>query len=162
MEIFITLRSRTISSGTERGTRTMQSTSRAGVVGLIVLWMSSAGLAQRHVEQLDGGVVAVHKGEGKVFVGWRLLAGDPADAAFNVYRAAGNAAPASLNGQPLTGPTHFDGTTADVAQANVYTARPVANGKELDARGAFTLPANAPAQPYLSIPLKTPDGYRPI
>src|SRR5687768_11521849 len=161
MEIFITLRSRTISSGTERGTRTMQSTSRAGVVGLIVLWMSSAGLAQRHVEQLDRGVVAVHQGEGTAFVAWRLLAEDPVDAAFNVYRAADNTPPVKLNDQPLTGPTHFVDAKADIAQANVYTVRPVANGKELDARGAFTLPANAPAQPYLSIPLKTPDGYRP-
>src|SRR5688572_28943515 len=121
MEIFITLRSRTISSGTERGTRTMQSTSRASVVGLIVLWMSSAGLAQRHVEQLDRGVVAVHQGEGNVFVGWRLLGSDPADAAFNVYRTSGSGAATKLNEHLLTGPTHFVDAKADVALANVYT-----------------------------------------
>src|SRR5687767_15817971 len=114
MEIFITLRSRTISSGTERGTRTMQSTSRAGVVGLIVLWMSSAGLAQRLVEQLDRGVVAVYQGEGTAFVAWRLLAEDPVDAAFNVYRAADNTPPVKLNDQPLTGPTHFVDAKADI------------------------------------------------
>jgi rhamnogalacturonan endolyase len=32
---------------------------------------------------------------------------------------------------------------------------------ELDRGTAFTLPANAPARPYISIALKTPDGYTP-
>ena len=35
------------------------------------------------------------------------------------------------------------------------------DGQEREASAPFILPANAPAQPYLSIPLQTPDGYQP-
>jgi rhamnogalacturonan endolyase len=37
----------------------------------------------------------------------------------------------------------------------------VLNGREQSASTPFTLPANAPARPYLSVPLQTPDGYTP-
>jgi len=39
--------------------------------------------------------------------------------------------------------------------------RPVAGGKEQEASSPFTLPANAPALPYVTIPLQTPGGYTP-
>ena len=42
--------------------------------------------AQRQMEFLDRGVVAVRNAEGKVFVSWRLLATEPTDLAFNLYR----------------------------------------------------------------------------
>jgi len=140
----------------------MQSTFRACVLA----WLAVAALplvsrAQRPMEQIDRGVVAVHQGEGNVFLGWRLLATDPKDATFNVYRASGAGAATKLNDQPLTGPTHFTDAKADLAQPSAYTVRSVVDGKEQQALGAFTLPANAPAQSYLSIPLKTPEGYRP-
>ncbi len=35
------------------------------------------------------------------------------------------------------------------------------NGREQAAGAPFTLPANAPARPYLSVPLQTPVGYSP-
>ena len=61
----------------------------AGVVllGLVV----SPALAQRQMESLGRGVVAIPKDGGKVFVGWRLLGTDPDDIAFNVYRSSGSA-----------------------------------------------------------------------
>ncbi|HEV2296541.1 MAG TPA: rhamnogalacturonan lyase [Tepidisphaeraceae bacterium] len=138
----------------------MQITIRA-VALMIALSSPALAAAQRQMEQIDRGVVAIHQGDRKVFVGWRLLGTDPADMAFNVYRASGGDAAKKLNDQPLTGPTHFVDAKADLAQPTVYTVRPIVNGKEQDARGSFILPANAPAQPYLSIPLKTPEGYSP-
>ena len=42
--------------------------------------------AQRQMEALDRGVVAVYQGAGRVHVGWRMLGTDPNDVAFNVYR----------------------------------------------------------------------------
>ena len=122
-----------------------------------------AAAPPRLMESLGRGVVAVRQPDGKVFVGWRLLGTEPGDLGFNVYRATGGGGkPAKLNPAPLTGPTHFVDGGADAAKANVYAVRPVRGGRELaDGGGSFTLPANAPARPYLSIPLRTPEGYTP-
>jgi len=59
------------------------------------------------MEKIDRGVVAIHEGDGKVFVSWRLLATDAPDTAFNLYRTAAGAAPLKINDKPLAGPTFF-------------------------------------------------------
>jgi hypothetical protein len=115
--------------------------------------------AQRWMENLDRGVVAINQGSDGVFVGWRLLGTDPIDLGFNVYRQSGNGEPVKLNQQPLTGPTHFRDIAADLSQPTQYLVRPVTADKEAEARGSFRLPANPPERRYLSIPLQTPDGY---
>jgi rhamnogalacturonan endolyase len=114
----------------------------------------------RHMEALGRGVVAIHQGEGKVFVGWRLLGTDPDAAAFNLYRKIGDDAPVRLNKEPITKATHFQ-DTADLSKPVAYSVRAVASGKEREPSAAFTLPANAPARSYLSIPLKTLSGHTP-
>ena len=43
--------------------------------------------AQRQMERLDRGVVAVHREDGKVYVGWRMFGTDRDDIAFNLYRS---------------------------------------------------------------------------
>ena len=45
--------------------------------------------AQRQKENLGRGMVAVHQGDGVVYVGWRMLGTDPEDIAFNLYRSTG-------------------------------------------------------------------------
>jgi len=117
--------------------------------------------AQRQMENLGRGIVAVNQGEGRVWVSWRLLGTEPADLAFNVYRATAGGAPVKLNDQPLAGPTNFVDPTADLTKANAYTVRAVLGGREQKSSGAFTVPANAPVRQYLSIPLHTPAGYAP-
>jgi FG-GAP repeat. len=128
------------------------------------LGAGGAARAQRQMENLGRGVVALRQADGAVFVGWRLLATDPADTAFNVYRAEGANKPVRLNASPLTGPTHFVDAAAKPDRALRYFVRPVRGGKEAaDARGAtgYTLPAAAAARPYLAVPLQTPAGYTP-
>jgi len=116
----------------------------------------------RRMEKLGRGVVAVKQGDGKVFVGWRMLGTDPDDIAFNLYRAtSGGGAVAKLNQQPITGATSFVDGDAKADQDNAYFVRPVLNGQEQVASASFTLPANAAAKPYLSVPLQTPQGYTP-
>ena len=51
--------------------------------------------AQRQMERLGRGVVAVNQGDGKVFISWRLLGNDPEATAFNLYRAASGATASS-------------------------------------------------------------------
>jgi rhamnogalacturonan endolyase len=116
---------------------------------------------RRQMENLGRGVVALRQDDGRIWVGWRLLGTDPDAMAFNVYRSSGSDAPVKLNDRPLTGPTDWMDATADLACRNAYFVRPVDDGHEGAASGAFTLPADAPARPYLSIPLRTPAGYTP-
>jgi rhamnogalacturonan endolyase len=103
-------------------------------------------------------VIAVRASETTVYVGWRLLGTDPADVAFNVYRATGSASPVKVNASPLTATTNLVDTAADLTQNNAYTVRPVLQGTELSASAPFALPANAPVQQYLTVPLDRPAG----
>jgi rhamnogalacturonan endolyase len=66
-----------------------------------------------------------------------------------------------LNKQPLTQSTNYVDQGVDGTLPTAYVVRAVLNGKEQAASAPFTLPANAPAQPYLTIPLHTPVGYTP-
>ena len=59
------------------------------------LWAAEPRVPPRQMEHLGRGVVAIHQGEGKVFVSWRLLGTDPDGIAFNVYRTSGGRARSS-------------------------------------------------------------------
>jgi rhamnogalacturonan endolyase len=114
--------------------------------------------AQRQMEWLGRGVVAIQENKNKVFISWRLLGNDPQDIAFNIYRKTGDKT-VQLNKEPLTKGTNWvDETTTD-QQANTYFVRSILHGKEGEMSRSFTLPPNSP--PYLSIPLQTPPGYTP-
>jgi rhamnogalacturonan endolyase len=117
-----------------------------------------AAHAQFQMERLSRGVVAVRSSSAQVYVGWRLFGNDPAGIAFNLYRASNGGAPMLLNGTPVTSSTNFVDTSAPGTQSNAYFVRPVLNGIEQAASASFTLPANAPTQQYLQIPLQIPAG----
>jgi rhamnogalacturonan endolyase len=121
-------------------------------------WVFAQAPATYAVENLGRGVVALRSGDTSVYVGWRLLGTDPADVTFNLYRSAGGAAPVKLNGAPLATTTDFVDSSADLTQSNAYSVRPVLKGIELASSAAFTLAANAPALPYLNVPLQRPAG----
>lgn len=95
-----------------------------------------------------------------VFVTWRMRGTDADDIAFNLYRTSGNTS-IRLNGQPITKTTNYIDTKADFTQVNAYFVKSIIKGKETESSKAFTLPANAPVRPYLSIPLQNPQGYKP-
>src|SRR6266536_30640 len=131
------------------------------LVLLLLLACAANAQAQRQMENLDRGIVAINQG-GKVFVSWRMLATDPPDTAFNVYRAGQSTSqPVKLNQQPIKDVTWFIDSTANADEANQYSVRRVLAGSEQLSAGSFTLPAKAPARAYLSVPLKTPPGYFP-
>lgn len=147
----------------ERPTPMMMSGIRAAIMAGILLHtlLATTASAQRQMESLDRGVVAMVQDDGKVLVGWRLLATDPDEIAFNVYRSATGAAPRKLNAEPLRGATNFVDKSGSTKDAPSYTVRPVRDGRELGPSAPFTLPAGAPARPYLSIPLQTLPGHTP-
>ena len=141
--------------------------------------LTAPAFSQRQMEKLDRGVVAIHQPDGKVFVSWRLLATDPEDVAFNVYRTTTARASeraeyggfssrndpgggtVKVNREPVTGGTWVEDAQAVLSRTTEYTVRPVVDGKESGPGAAFTLPAGAPPLPYHSIPLQTPPGYIP-
>jgi len=137
------------------------------LIGMMCLFAGDAG-AQRLMEKLGRGVVAVNQGDGKVYIGWRLLGTDPDDIAFNLYRSAGDAEPVKLNKEPIAGSTNFVDTGVNLGESNSYFVKPVLKGAEqASSPPAFLrkqeggLRANAPAKQYISIPLATPAGYTP-
>lgn len=112
--------------------------------------------AQRNMEDLDRGVVAVRNKEGKVFVSWRLLGNESKDLAFNVYRNR-DGKQQKLNAQPVTATTHFIDEGIDSTMKASYVVKTVINGKESAASKPFLLRSGN--LPYFSIPLQTPAGY---
>jgi rhamnogalacturonan endolyase len=126
--------------------------------GVAALLSSDSVSTPRFMENLGRGVVAVRTGDAAAYVGWRLLGTDPADIAFNLYRTTGASAPLKLNDAPLTATTDFVDTSVDPTQPNSYAVRPLLAGVELTASAPFTLPANAPIQQYLTVPIQRPAG----
>ncbi len=120
--------------------------------------LTPAAHAQRQMEKLGRGVVALKQDEHRTFISWRVLGTDADALAFNLYRAAGNETPVKLNSTPIAGASNFTDTTADATKANSYFVRPVLDGREQVASAQFTIAANAPARSYLSIPLEPPPG----
>lgn len=114
--------------------------------------------AQRQMEYLNRGIYAVNEGNGKVFVSWRLMADEPQDIGFNLYRST-NGRETKLNKSPLLKGTNFEDVTADTNSVNTYYVKSVEGGKERETDGRYTLQPHSPV--YLSIPLHTPQGYRP-
>ncbi len=115
----------------------------------------------RQMERLGRGVVAIRREDGRVFVSWRWLGTDPVDIAFNVYRATAEGRPVKLNANPITRSTQFLDDSADRVQSLAYFVHPVVGGREEPGGAPFRIAAKASARPYLTIPLRTPEGYSP-
>ena len=92
----------------------------------------------RVVEPLDLGLLARPLGDGKVYLGWRLLDSDTAESAFHVYRrpASGSAEePVRLTERPLTQATNYVDTPPESPSKWVYSVRTV------DAKGSLGPPS---------------------
>lgn len=130
----------------------------AFLLSVTLLLTSTGASAQRLMENLGRGVVAVRANSTDVFISWRLLALDPSGIGFNVYRSASGGAAVKLNNAVLTGGTNFTDSSADLGQTNVYHVRPVLGGIEQAASGSFSLSANHTVEPIVRIPLSPVPG----
>jgi len=106
--------------------------------------------AQRQMEWLDRGLVAVQRSDGTVYVGWRMLGTEPDSIAFNVYRNG-----VRVNEAPIADSTNFvdDRGAGDAT----YMVCAVIDGSE----AVPSKPATVWKQNHLTIPLRTPGGYVP-
>ncbi|GAB2618907.1 rhamnogalacturonan exolyase [Belliella aquatica] len=106
------------------------------------------------MEYLDRGLVAIQSEDG-IFVSWRQLGTEPEDLAFNLYRIENDGDPVKVNSNPISDSNNFLDTSADPIQDNSYYVTTLHDGKESKQDEAYS----AWDKPYLSIPLRTPEGY---
>ena len=121
----------------------------AVTIGTALFFVAGAN-AQRQMENLGRGLVAINQGGGRVYVGWRMLGTDPDNIAFNVYKNN-----ARVNTQPITESTNIVDDNGNNSAA--YTVRTVINGSEEEPSAQ----AKVWSQNYISILLQTPDRYTP-
>jgi len=131
------------------------------IIPVLVFLVSLSTMAQRQMEYLDRGVIAIRNSNDSVYIGWRLLGTEPNDIAFNLYRQSGNNKPVLLNKTPIKESTNFEDGRQDFSVDNSYFVKAIVNGLEQKASKSFILKANSPAQQYINIALRTPPGYTP-
>lgn len=134
---------------------------RRYIVYLIMILGSGGYLfAERQMEKLDRGMVAVAQSDGSVYLGWRLLNTDPLNVGFNVYRQTGDSKPVKLNDAPILKTTDFIDTGVSKEKPNnwwVITGWwicPVVDGKELAAEDKVISSADSASGQYIRIPFK--------
>jgi rhamnogalacturonan endolyase len=106
--------------------------------------------AQRQMEYLDRGLLAINIDDGKVFLSWRLLGTDPQNISFNIYRDS-----VLLNAKPISKSTNFIDNKGN--SYSHYMVSTVINGREEKSSS----PVKVWPQNHLSISLQTPEGCRP-
>jgi len=139
------------------------------------------------VERLRRGLVALQQSDGRVFLSWRLLADDPVDVAFNVYRRTGApeggeladfgiyqsspdpaAETVKLNADPITDVTWFIDAQPALYRDTSYFVRAVVGGVEQVLKEPAPLAclahfaAEAAPRAYHRLPLQNPEGYLPV
>ena len=115
--------------------------------------------AQRVMENLGRGLVAVPQNDGKAFISWRSLVNDADKLGFTIYKTEGKNKRIKCNAKPISDVTSFIDTQIDSTKLYRYDLVSVLNGKESATISTFQLKPNA--KRYLSIPLQTPKGYAP-
>lgn len=145
-----------------RNRKPMISRQFGAVIGFAAVMLSAEhASAQRQMENLNRGLVAVRKSSTQVYLSWRLFGNDPADVAFNVYRSTNGGAPSKLNGTPVTATTDYTdspGSTNLTSNAYAYHVRPVINGVERAPSEIAALPANPDQKQFFTVPLRTDTG----
>lgn len=111
-----------------------------------LLGLDTNAAAQKQMEKLNRGLVAIRKNANQVYLSWRLFGTDPPTIAFNVYRGQTKITPT-----PIVDSTNFvDNTSTN----DIYRVREVLNGVEQ----TYSETADVWAKQYLTIPLQIPPG----
>lgn len=149
------------------------------LLGVAIAPQSAPALPQ--MEGLGRGLAAIQQADGRVFLSWRLLADDPLDVAFNVYRATKprpddhpidfgiyasapdvHAGTVKLNDLPIADVTWFVDSTPGLHHETSYLVRPVLGGRELPDSRPVTIAAGSAPRAYHPIPMQNPPGYLPL
>lgn len=116
------------------------------LVALVLLFVTGLeSLAQRQIENLDRGVVAMRRSSSSVMVGWRWLGTEGDDVLYNVYRGE-----TKLNDTPLNVTNYID----VVSSNEDYSVSAVINGVEQERSEPVTVWTSN----YKEISLQVPSG----
>jgi len=116
------------------------------------------------VEKLNRGLIAIRQGNG-YYLSWRLLANEPYNTGFNVYRGQTllNSTPIAPNANGTGGATIYtDANTPQQTGVSTYTVRAVINGVVQAASDPAILINNThsngtePRAGYIEVPLRRP------
>ncbi|MCX6261956.1 MAG: hypothetical protein NTY95_14200, partial [Bacteroidia bacterium] len=95
------------------------------ILTLTVLITGSQVLAQRQMENLDRGLIAIRTEGDSVYIGWRMMGTEPDEIAFNIYRQSRNEKPAKLNKKPIVESTNYVDGSVNLLTENTYYIRAV-------------------------------------
>lgn len=119
---------------------------------VFVLGLGNAN-AQRQMEKMDRGLIAVSQKKGHVYLGWRLLKRDAEKVVFDVYRSTDGKA-VKLNTTPIATSTNFIDRTVPKRGVHKWWVVPVVDGKEQKASKQVEAVKRDSETAYISIPLK--------
>lgn len=113
---------------------------------IIFLLLLPAVNAQRKMERLDRGIVAIPKSSSQIYISWRHFATDPDDIAYNLYYKTTEAGTLiKLNINPITNSTNYTASLNTSSATYTFVIKSIINGVEKDEPGSFTLPQNTVA-----------------
>ena len=131
------------------------------IATVIALASFDSAYAQRQLEKLDRGLIAIVQGSDRgIFLSWRLLGTEPLDQAFNVYRQTRTAAAVKINDLPLSRGTNYVDREPVLGEPSSYFVRTVHASGEGESSRPFKLDSALDDKGYFSIPLQTPSGYK--
>ena len=125
---------------------TYYSFKKLSIIFLFLLGITSQIHAQRTVEKLNRGLVAMRLNSSQVYVGWRMLGTDPTDTSYNLYCDG-----VKVAGSPFTASTNF---THNITTNGNYTVRAIINSIEATSSETASVWANQ----YLDIAMQIPTG----
>lgn len=106
-------------------------------------------------ENLGRGLIAIHKGNGNVFISWRYLESDPIDTKFDLYRQLNNGKLIKLNREPISQSTWFKDTGVNARHTITYILKRRNENLPL---AQYKLTPQLAQKPYLSIPMQQIPG----
>jgi rhamnogalacturonan endolyase len=111
--------------------------------------------AQRQMEYLDRGMIAIQSGPKSVYIGWRILANDQHDVEFLLYRKEDGKKAVKLNKSAQSN-NYMDSFNSPI-QSCEYILYSIVKGKETLLKQIKFNPSSQ-NQAYLTIPLQIPQG----
>jgi autotransporter-associated beta strand protein len=119
---------------------------KSTLFALIFSLLLSVGnlFAQRQMEKLNRGLVAIRTSTTSVFLSWRVLGSDPDNIAFNLYRDG-----VKITATPISTSSNY---TDAASSATTYTVKPVLNGVETGETNSASVWANTFMDINLSVP----------
>lgn len=113
---------------------------------LFLFGITTPTFAQRTVEKLNRGLVAMRLNPDQVYINWRMHGTEPTNVSYNLYCNG-----KKVKGSPLTTTTNF---THQITTDGHYYIRAIINGMEESASETVTVWENQ----YLDIPMQIPAG----